>query len=464
MNLIQNRMRYVRPNLARPIIKLAMPIMIQGVLFTLMGFVDSLMIGQLGEGAISGLGNSSQLLSFSFLLFAALSTGGSIMISQYSGANQQQKLLHVAQSMVTTGWLCGVLLASIFFSYAEELIAILTTDVFLPREEWSEVPVIAGTYIKIVALAVPSMLLSQMISAVFNSTGNTKTPVKISIFFNVVNFAGNYILIFGLPIPGIVEPLFTPLGLRGAAYATLVASVGQSLVLLICFFRQFRIVNLLVPEWSSLKKIIELGYPNTIDGFYWQGARVFYTVLMNSVGAIAYAGYAIIRTFKGLFMLPVGGLQQATAIHIGKLLGAGKFRQAQASASSAIIAGLAIMTIPVVLLILFAHPLLSLYKIQAETYDLAYICIWILAFSLYFTSINSVIPGLLRAGGDAKSVMNITLISFAVVGAPASYILGVWCDWGLIGAFVGISLEEVFKAGLFVRRMRSGLWLKNLVR
>ncbi len=68
---------------------------------------------------------------------------------------------------------------------------------------------------------------------------------------------------------------------------------------------------------------------------------------MNSVGgAIAYAGYAIIRTFKGLFMLPVGGLQQATAIHIGKLLGAGKFRQAQASASSAIIAGLVIMTIP----------------------------------------------------------------------------------------------------------------------
>ena len=122
------------------------------------------------------------------------------------------------------------------------------------------------------------------------------------------------------------------------------------------------------------------------------------------------------------------------------------------------------MTVPVTLLILFAHPLLGLYKIQAETYELAYICIWVLAFSLYFTSINSVIPGLLRAGGDAKAVMNITLLSFVVVGAPASYILGIWFDWGLIGAFVGISLEEAFKAGLFIRRMRAGLWLKNLVK
>ncbi|WP_075762286.1 MATE family efflux transporter [Photobacterium proteolyticum] len=463
MILIQNSLRFVRPSLARPIIKLALPIMIQGILFTLMGFVDSLMIGQLGEGAISGLGNSSQLLSFSFLLFAALSTGGSILVSQYSGAGQPQKLVHVAQSMVATGWLCGVVLGAVFYLYAEELIAILTTDIFLPSGDWSAVPGIAGSYMRIVAFAVPCMLLSQMISAVFNASGNTKTPVKIAIFFNVVNFVGNYILIFGLPIPGIAESLFSPLGLRGAAFATLIASVGQSITLLICLLRQFKIKNLLMPEWRYLRQIVELGYPNTIDGFYWQGARVFYTVLMNSVGAIAYAGYAIIRTFKSLFMLPVGGLQQATAIHIGKLLGAGKFRQAQASANSAIMVGLLIMTVPVLLLILFANPLLSLYNIQDQTRELAYICIWILAFSLYFTSINSVIPGLLRAGGDAKSVMNITLLSFAIVGAPVSYVLGIWCDWGLIGAFVGICLEEVFKAGIFVRRMRAGFWLKRLV-
>ncbi|WP_157097619.1 MATE family efflux transporter [Photobacterium sp. J15] len=464
MNLIQNSTRHVRPNLALPIIRLALPIMIQGILFTLMGFVDSLMIGQLGEGAISGLGNSSQLLSFSFLLFAALSTGGSILISQYSGANQSHKLVHVAQSMISTGWLCGLLLGGIFYFFAEELIAILTTDIFQPWGEWSAVPEIAGSYLRIVAFAVPCMLLSQMVSAVFNASGDTKTPVKVSVFFNVVNFAGNYILIFGLKLPGIAEPLFTPLGLRGAAFATLIASAGQSFVLLVFLMRQYNIANLLTPNREYLKKIIELGYPNTIDGFYWQGARVFYTVLMNSVGAVAYAGYAIIRTFKGLFMLPVGGLQQATAIHIGKLLGAGKFRQAQACANSAIMAGLAIMTIPVVLLLLLAHPLLGLYKIQTETYELAYVCIWVLAFSLYFTSVNSVIPGLLRAGGDAKAVMNITLVSFIVVGAPASFILGIWCDWGLIGAFIGISLEEVFKAGLFIRRMRRGLWLKNLVR
>lgn len=464
MSLIENSAQQGRMDLARPIIKLAMPIMIQGVLFTMMGFVDSLMIGQLGEGAISAQGNSGQLLSFSFLLFAALSTGGSILISQYSGAKQAGKIAHVAQSMVTGGFWSGVVLAAAFYFYAEELIAVLTTDIFLPRQEWSQVPKIAGSYLQIVAFAVPCMLLSQMSSAVFNATGDTKTPVKVSIFFNVVNFVGNYVLIFGLPIPGSSETLFTPLGLRGAALATLLASVGQCVVLLVLLRRNVKFAARLYPQWRYLQPIIALGYPNTIDGFYWQGARVFYTVLMNAIGAVAYAGYAIVRTFKGLFMLPVGGLQQATAIHIGKLLGAGEFEQAKATARSAIWVGVMLMSVPVSLLILFAHPLLSLYKIQPQTYELAYSCLWILAVSLFFTAINSVIPGLLRSGGDTKSVMNITLLSFILVGAPASFILGVWLEFGLIGAFVGISLEEVFKAGLFIRQMRKGLWLRKLVK
>jgi putative MATE family efflux protein len=437
--------------------------MIQGFLFTLMGFVDALMIGQLGEVAISGLGNSQQLLTFSFLLFAALSTGGSILIAQYSGAHEHKKAIEVAGSIIVSALVCGVLLGALVFIYSEELIALLTTDYFKPRELWSEVPQTASIYLSIVAFAIPLMLVAQMASATFNATGDTKTPVKVAVTFNIVNFVGNYILIFGLAIPGYSQPLFTPLGLKGAAIATLIASLGQCAVLVLLLSRRFGLKAILTPNQSEFTKVIKLGYPSTIDGFYWQGARVFYTVLMNAIGAIAYTGYTIVRTFKSLFMLPVGGIGQATSIRIGQLLGAGKYRLAQASAVSAIWTGVAVMVVPVALLLLLSNTLLSLYNIQPETHRLAEICTWILAGSLFFTAVNSVIPGLLRAGGDAKAVMNITLLSFALVGAPLSYVLGIVLDFGLVGAFIGISLEEVFKSALFVQRMKKKVWINKLV-
>lgn len=449
--------------IAKPIVLLALPLMLQGFLLTLMGFVDALMIGQLGETAISGLGNSTQLISFCFLLFAALSMGGGVLISQHSGAHEEHALLDVARSMISAGFVAGLGLGVIVYSYSNELIAILTTDIFKPADQWSEVPLKASQYLGVVAFAIPFMLLNQMISVLFNSTGNTKTPVKISIVFNVINFIGNYLFIFGVSIPGMSAPIIPALGLVGAATATLVAVIGQCFTMLVLLHKNFNIGNIFKLNGDDLKRILVLGYPATVDGFYWQSARVFYTVLMNAIGAIAFTGYTIVRTFKGLFMLPVGGLQQATSIHIGKLLGAQKYRLARAAAYHAIVSSVAIMIIPVTLLLLFAHNLLNLYQIQAKTYDLAYQCIWILAFSLFFTAVNSVIPGLLRAGGEAKVVMHITLASFLLVGAPLTFILGITLELGLVGAFIGISLEEIAKAFWFTHQLRKEKWIRKLV-
>jgi putative MATE family efflux protein len=427
------------------------------------------MIGQLGETVISALGNSQQLLSFFFLMMAAFSIGGSVLIAQQKGAKRPDEIDESALAMVQLGLLAGLLLGVVLFFYGEALVALLTTDAFKQAAEQSNVPLEAATYLKIVAFAMPAMLTGQMLTSALSAVGDTKTPVKIGIAFNVLNFVLNYVLIFGLGFPGLWEPMFTPLGFTGAAIATLIAANGQSITLYIVARKKDNGISLslsrLVAGYKNTQwQIFKLGYPNSIDGFYWQGARVFYTVLMNAIGAIAYAAYTIVRTLKSLFMLPIGGLQTATAIRIGHLLGAGHFKRAKATAIVAILVGMAIMTIPAALLVLFAKPLLSLYAIAPETEQLAYVCTWILAGSLFFTAINAVIPGLLRAGGDAAAVMNITLISFVVCGAPLSWLLGVYFKFGLIGAFVGVSVEEVFKALLFILRMRQFRWLKQVVR
>lgn len=461
--------RYLARPLSKPILVLAVPIMIQGLLMNLMGFVDALMIGQLGEIVISALGNSQQLLSFIFLMMAALSMGGGVLISQAKGAKNTLAMDRHAATMVQIGILAGVVLGFLVWWFAEPLVALLTTDAFKPEVQRSVVPDVAASYLQIVAFGIPFMILNQLLTAAMGATGDTTTPVKIGIAFNVLNFVLNWVLIFGMGLPGLWSPLFEPLGFTGAAIATLIASVGQGTALFFVAKAKDNGINLalarlLSPHIVELTAILKVGYPNTIDGLYWQGARVFYTVLMNSMGAIAYAAYSIVRTFKSLFMLPIGGLQAATAIRIGHLLGARQFNRARATAVAAIIVGVAIMAIPAVLLVVFARPLLQLYAIQPDTEQLALVCMWILAGSLFFTAVNAVIPGLLRAGGDAAAVMHITLLSFLFCGAPLSWLLGGHFKLGLIGAFAGVSLEEAFKAALFIRRMRKGHWVHNLVK
>jgi putative MATE family efflux protein len=461
--------RLFSKRLAMPIITLAIPIMIQGVLMNLMGFVDALMIGQLGESVISALGNSQQLMSFLFLLMAAMSIGGSVLIAQHKGAADAKSIDESALAMVQIGLLAGIVLGALLFFFGEVLVSVLTTDIFKAANVKSNVPAQASVYLSIIAFAMPAMLLGQMLTAALNAVGDTKTPVKIAVTFNIVNFVLNYVLIFGAGFPGVWEPLFTPLGFKGAAIATLIAANAQG-VALFWFARakdngiQLSLARLVNRYWATLVHIFKLGYPNTVDGFYWQGARVFYTVLINAIGAIAYAAYTIIRTLKSLFMLPISGLQTATAVRIGHLLGAGQYQRAKATALIAIVVGVSIMAIPAGLLVIFAKPLLNLYAISPETEQLAYACTWILAASMFFTAVNAVIPGLLRAGGDAAAVMHITLISFLCCGAPLSWFLGIFLEFGMIGAFIGISVEEAFKAVLFFYRMKQYRWMNQIIR
>ncbi|MBP7554388.1 MAG: polysaccharide biosynthesis C-terminal domain-containing protein, partial [Spirochaetes bacterium] len=292
------------------------------------------------------------------------------------------------------------------------------------------------------------------------SMGDTKTPVKISIITNILNIIGNYILIFGIgPFP--------EHGYKGAAISTLISSLIQGLALIIVILKRSNAIklsflDLFKPDFCQIKKIIGVGYPMSIDGFYWQGARMFYTMVFNFISSGAYAAYSIVKNFKGMAFLPASGLAQGIMISVGHNLGKRKMKNAVLFAKLGIKIGLLIITIPALILIIFSYNLINIYKVQPDTFFTAWICVLILGVSLYFTVLNSIIPGVLRAGGQTKSVMLITLISFIAVGAPLSLILGVFLKFGAIGAFVGITIEEIIKSFIFYRQLKKYLWLKKL--
>lgn len=445
------RLRRVEKN----IVTLAIPLIINNILFTLMGFVDSLMVGQLGEDTISAVGNSAQVQVFLFLIFAAIGQGGGILIAQYFGANDEPNVRSTASTTIGAGVFIGLIVGALTFFFGSTFIWLLT----LGRSP--EVVRIGAQYLRIISFSYVVSVPGNMIASSLRSVGDTKTAVFIAVGANLLNIFGNWLLIFGIgPFPR--------LGYEGAAISTLISQVIQGLAIAgFALTRhsklRFRLSEMFTIVPDKIRQILKIGYPMSIDGFYWQAARIAYTVMFNAIGSHAYAAYAIVRNLKGMATLPTSGLNTATMITVGQELGRGNKSFARIKAYTGLRMSVLIMSVPAVLVFLLAGPFVSMFKIESETWRAAFVCTMILAVSIFFTTVNSVIPGILRAGGDTVYVMKVTLLSFLFVGGPLVFLLGIALGFGAIGAFVGVSLEEVFKAWIFYRRMKKGLWLKKII-
>ena len=440
--------------LEKALTALALPLIVNNVLGTLMGFVDALMVGQLGEDVISAVGNSAQVQMFLFLLFAAIGQGGSILIAQAFGAKNEEQLRRTAGTIIVSGVFIGALVGLATWFGGTLFLQALTLG-RMPR-----VVELGSKWLQVVSFSYVFLVPGNMVASVLRSVGDTKTPVFFGLTANVVNVAGNAVLIFGL----LGVPAF---GYLGSAWSTLGAQSLQGLALVLFVLSRrskLRLTprELLSVDWPSLKRILVIGYPLSVDGFYWQGARIAFTIIFNAIGSHAYAAYTIVRNLKGMSTLPTQGLQSATMILVGQELGRGNKTLARVKAYVGVRLSVVVMAVPALLVMALAYPLVSLFRIEPQTFQDAVVCTMILGLSIFFTTINSVIPGVLRAGGDTVVVMKYTLLSFVLVGGPLAWLLGIGLGFGAIGAFLGVSLEEVFKAWLFSRRMKKGLWLKKL--
>lgn len=457
-------LRAINGRQSRQLFTLALPLMVQALLGTSMSFVDALMVGQLGEQAIAAIGNAIQLLLFGHLLLAALYGGGSVLLAQYYGAGQTQRLANLLCSLAMAGVLCGLLLAFIYITAGEWLASLLTLEQWQTPAAGLAVSPLTGEYLAIIGWSMPLVVIDAILASSFQATGDTRTPVKVALTLNLLNIIGNWLLIFGAAIPGVSEPLFTPMGYIGAAIST--AVVGAAGGLIMCWLAMGKKRpwhgQRCRPKFDALKKVLHIGLPMSVDGFYWQGARLFYVVVINAIGAKAFAAYVIVRTLKNLLMLPTRGLNQAAHILISQILGKAKFQRAKFAARQSILLVLLLTSLPVLAILLFSVQFLSLYNIAPDTADSAQICLYIMALSLYATAINTVVSAILSTGGDSYSSMHITLGCFLLVGAPAAWLLGITFEFGLIGAFAGITLEEVAKASVFLWRLKQKRWLRNL--
>lgn len=442
-----------RKDFFRKMLSIALPVILQSLLNNSLSFVDTLMIGQLGESAIAAVALANQMFFLISLLFFGVTSGSAIFLSQYWGARNEtniQKVLGLSLAIAGIGALIFSL-ASFFFP--RQIMYIFT------REE--QVVLEGISYLKIVAFSYLFNAIAQILATALRVIGHARIPLAAAIVSLVFNVVGNWVLIFGIgPFP--------EWGVAGAALATALSRLIELGVLLYVVYAKHPIVAIRSRKafvWSKqfILHIIPTSLPVIINEVFWALGMTTYKIAYSRIGIDAIAAINVAESIGNLFFVAMMGVSNATLIMIGVKIGEKQISVARRYAKrfmyTSLITGICMGLFEV----LFAPTFASFFNIRQEVRDLAVYCLWIHAALMPVKSLNMVIiVGILRSGGDTRYSMFAEMFGVWAVGVPLAF-LGVLVfklDVHMLYLLVG--MEEVSKLVLGLIRMKQGKWVNDL--
>lgn len=433
--------------------KLAIPISLQSLIMAVLYLVDQLMVGQLGGVAIASVGMSSKIYSVISVVLAGLATGLSVYAAQYWGSKDHKSITQLLGLSLGIGLLLSGLFSVFVFLYPQLCLSIFTTD--------TEVLENGYIFLKIVALSYIPTMLTMLYSAVLRSTGHVKYPMIVSVAAVGLNIVLNYGFIFG-------HFGFPKLGLAGAAYATLIARLIESALIVGAVYRGRLPGAGGIRELCSVSKARSIPFLRTIapiilTELVWVLGEACYSIIYSRMGTAEMTAMTVTFPLQGLTIGLLAGLSGAAGIMVGHKLGENNNAVAFSYARIFVRIGIGFSLLLGAFIAVLAPLYVSAFNITVDERRLAISVICFFALFLWIKVGNMIIAGgILQSGGDSKFVFVMEASTTWLLGVP----LGLLLSWGwkqpLPWVYFFLSLEEAVRLLIGYIRFRRGQWLKQL--
>ena len=387
----------------RRVLGLAWPVAGEHLLETMLGVVDTLLVAGLGVAAIAGVGSSLQIMSFILAALSALSVGSSILVAQAIGARDPGRASNLARQSLIWSVVLSVPLALVGWEWAYPLMTIFGME--------PQVTQIGADYLRVTMATVVVLVTLIIGGGVLRGTGDSRTPMLVTAFANVLNAVLAYGLIYGewgLPEMGVVGSAWATFIARGAALAILlrVLWIGKNGVS-IAGRTGWR------PNWSLARNVLRLGVPAAVEQVLFSVAFLLMTIMVAHLGTATLAAQRIAITTMGFCYLPAIGFGIAATTLVGQSIGAKRPQDAAEVAKIATWWSVGLMCISSVLLFIFAKPLLHVFSNDPEVVRIGAAALYIIAIILPVDAVAIVLSGALRGTGDTRFPLIIgTIISW----------------------------------------------------
>ena len=439
----------------KSLVTLAVPVALQGLISFLVSFADNLMVNTLGDAAVSGVYMGSQLQTFIQMFTGGV--GGALLIiaAQYWGKREPEPIRKLVAIGVRFSVGVGLIFTLLGLALPTQIIRIFTKDAAVIAE---------GTvYLRWVCLSYTFFCVTQALISAMRSVEITRIGMVVSLFSLVANIGLNYVLNFGkLGLPA--------MGVKGAAIATVVSRMVETLVIVIFVFAKdkklgFRLRHLLLRDKPLARDYLKYGLPIVAGDIVWSVNMMCNSAILGSYGAEVITAASVANTLNTLAYITISGLASAVGIITGKTIGAGKVElmKEYARTTEVLFLGLGLLTGG--LLAVIGSPFVGLYTgISAEAAAVSRSFARVLSVTIIGTCYEMpVLFGLVKSGGDISFVFkNDTIFVFCVVLPSAA--LAAWLGAPAWVTFACLKIDQILKCFVALVKVRRYDWMKKLTR
>lgn len=440
--------------------QLIIPILIEQTFIMLLGVVNTIMAGHLGKEVLSAIGMIDAINNVIIAFFSAIAIGGTVIIGRFFGAGLQHKTQSTALNAIIATFFISLIPTLPLWFFKESVLLLLYGNVDTLVLQNSII------YFNITLLTYPLLGLSFMIFGILRGTGNTKSPMKISVFMNIINVLLGYLLIFGIHID---NPHFTitipSLGILGAALSIAIARSSGAILAIIALLR-----NVVSITWGELKlfrfdplllkEVFGIGIPAGLESLIFNAGKLVLQVVVVSYGTISIAASTIDWSLFGLMNIPGVAIAIASPTLVSQAIGrkeSGEAKRILFSMAKLTILLQAGMSIPFAL---FSKTLIRFYTSDPNVIELSNTVLFSLILILPILWAHSfVLPQGLKGGGDVKYTLLVSLISMWTFRIGLGYLLGSLFDLGLLGLWIAMYIDWLFRGILFTKRLYRERWI-----
>lgn len=425
---------------------LILPLIVEQFLGIFVGMADTMMVASAGEAAVSGVSLVDSLNVLLIVLFVALTTGGSVIISQHLGAKSYSDALKSAQQL---------LLSTTSLSLLMTAIALLGNYWLLHFIFGNIAPDVMGharIYFFILAFSYPFLAIYNSCAAIFRAMGNSKISMTASLVMNLLNVCGNALLVFCFHM-----------GASGVAISSLISRMFAAAFLLLMLRRPDQLITLktysLQFDTGIIRKLLYIGVPSSIETSIFQIGKLLVLSVVAGFGTSATTANAVSNSLSQFALIPAAAIGTAMITISGQCIGAGAYDLAVSYTKKLLLLSHGILA-ATNLIMFFACPyLLPLYSLTPETLQTATLLIRVHSIgSIFLYPESFMLTNTLRAAADVKYPMVVSILSMWIWRIGFSYILGIYFHMGVLGVWVAMLSDWLCRSICFGLRFRSGVW------
>ncbi|MFL0196304.1 MATE family efflux transporter [Clostridium sp. WILCCON 0269] len=433
----------------RDLFTLFLPLIIEQGLEYTVGMAASMMVAQVGESAVSGVSLVDFVMALIISIFAALATGGSVIAGQYLGRKDNVNATKAANQLVKCALSLSIVITILLYLFKPLILNHLFGSIT------KEVSDAANYYFMIVAISVPFLALYNAGAAIFRTMGNAKLPMKIMLVMNIINVAGNVLLVSGFH-----------LGVEGVAIPTLVSRIGAALIILLLAHKkdcELRITNFFTEKFHKvmLKRILNIGAPFGFENGMFYLGRLIVLSVVSMFGTASIAANSVAGTIVMFEVLPGMAINLGLSVIISRCVGAGDFEQAKYYKRKVrIIIHIGFILSSTIVLLLMPL-IMHVYNLSAEATSMAWkIVIAHAVLMILIWPSGYVLPIVFRGAGDAKFPMVVSILSMIFCRIALSYVFAIGFHMGMLGTWVAMFVDWVIKSVIYEWHYKNDKWTK----